>query len=76
MKFFNEAANLFLRVRNIGVVNLKQILWESVSIIYKFLYYIGSLFSCLSEKRPADDRLAFQISVGLTDVQKGEKKTP
>jgi len=76
MKFFNEAANLFLRVRNIGVVNLKPIMWEFVSIIYKFHYCIGSLFSSLSDKRPADDRLAFQISVGLTDVERSEKKTP
>jgi len=76
MKVLNEAASLFLRVRNIGVVTLKPIMWEFVSIIYLFHYCIGSLFSCLSEKRPADDRLAFQISVGLTDVEKSEKKTP
>ena len=70
----NEAANLFLRVRNIGVFNLKTIFWEFVSIIYKFHYYIGSLFSCLSDKRPADDRLAFQISVSLTIVERSKKK--
>ena len=58
------------------MVNLKYILWDFFFIIYKFHYSIGSFFSCLKDNRPADIRLAFQISVGWTVDEKSEKKTP
>jgi hypothetical protein len=74
MKVLNETANCSYAFRNVTVVNLKSVLWDLVFIIYKYRYYTGSFFSCLKDKRPADVRLAFQISVGLIVDEKSEKK--
>jgi len=49
----------------VGVFNLKSILWEFV------LIYI--IYSCLKDKRPANLRLTFQISVVLTVDKRSEK---
>ena len=74
MKVLNETAYCSYAFKNITVVNLKSILQDFILIIYNFHYCTGSFFSCLNDKRPADVRLAFQISVDLTVDERSEKK--